>query len=61
MPDNTPLLGLVLAAGGVATVIYVVTRQIAAAKVQRENDEALEARKAADRAAKRAAEREAED
>ena len=51
MPDNTPLLGLVLAAGGVVTIFWVVTRQIAAAKLQRENDEALEARKQADREA----------
>ena len=56
MPDNTPLLGLVLAAGGVVTILWVVTRQIAAAKLQCENDEALEARKQADReAAARAA------
>ena len=56
MPDNTPLLGLVLAAGGVVTILWVVTRQVAAAKLQRENDEALEARKQADReAAARAA------
>jgi hypothetical protein len=56
VPDNTPLLGLVLAAGGVVTILWVVTRQIAAARIQRENDEALEARKTADReAAARAA------
>jgi hypothetical protein len=61
VPHETPLLGLVLAAGGLLTVLLLAMKQISAARLRREHDEALEVRKAADRDAKRAAEETDED
>ena len=61
MPDNTPLVALVLAAGALLTVLWLVVTRISAARSHRDDDQAIAARKAADREAAARADDDAED